>query len=347
MNNKYNKSIYKEDFNKYKQAKSYDSIAKQIKHEREKKELKQILEYINSLNRTDTNQLLNIFRNIANIAPTKNIQPYINSLPTSQIINLLNFAISQQRQLKAQASTSQSSLSSQQPTPTQPTAQQKKQGATQSSTTQQTAQQSKVSQSQTTTSSQQQKTKNPIIRIFTILKNKFSFQKGQPQSQQPSQNLPKPTSTIFSQKNPWSPISNAGKIYRFNRGVIGIDKNGQKYEIILDRTNRHHNDATAEIGLKTDCYILNRSAGPFQIATDVANQGTIIIQLEGDSMLVYLPDTLTVQQQKTLSDEMSPRSNFELSFTHKGDLYSNVNTDDLAIICQNIIKNTHAMQPTK
>lgn len=205
----------------------------------------------------------------------------------------------------------------------------------------------KISQSKTSTPSQQQKTKNPIIRIFKILKNKFSFQKGQAQFQQTPKALPKPTSTIFSQKNPWSPISNAGKIYRFNRGVIGIDKNGQKHEIILDRTNRHHNDATAEIGLRTNCYISNINAGPFQMATDVANQETIIIQLEGDSMLVYLPDTLTEQQQKTLSDEMSPRKNFELSFTHKGDIYSNVNTDDLTIICQNIIENAQTPQKTR
>lgn len=289
-------NMYKETNSNYVEAQNFAEIIRLIQRKREEKEINQIISYINSLNKNERNQLLNICRQIANIAPNKNILSYINSLTTPQIINLFNHAISHQRQLKIQQQY------------------QKQQSHFQTSTTQLSTQ-TQASQSALQPSQQTKTTQS--------------------------------TSTIYSQKNAWSPISFTGTVYKFNRGVIGIDRNGQKYEIVLDSTNRHHNDATAEIGLRTNCFISNRNAGPFQMAIDVANQGTIIIQLEGDSMLVYLPDNITERQKESLERETSPRQNFELSFTHKGYTYSNVNTNDFATMCQNIIENTYAMQRTR
>lgn len=86
-NNK-EKYIYKENSYKYNSAQSYNEIRRQIQREIENKEINQIISYINSLNRSDKNQLLNICRQIANIAPNESIQNYIKFLTTSQIIYL-------------------------------------------------------------------------------------------------------------------------------------------------------------------------------------------------------------------------------------------------------------------
>ena len=140
----------------------------------------------------------------------------------------------------------------------------------------------------------------------------------------------------------WSPMSIAGTIYKFNRGVIGIDYEGEIHEIILDRTNRHHNDATAEIGTLTNCPVSDKYAGPFENGLEVSEQGTLIIQLEGDSMLVYLPKEMTTEQYNKLVSEVTPRSNFTVSFTHDGQIYddNNVTASALLSFSQNLTAST-------
>ena len=140
----------------------------------------------------------------------------------------------------------------------------------------------------------------------------------------------------------WSPMSIAGTIYKFNRGVIGIDYEGETHEIILDRTARHHNEATAEIGTLTNCPVSDKYAGPFENGLEVSEQGTLIIQLEGDSMLVYLPKEMTTEQYNKLVSEVTPRSNFTVSFTHDGQIYddNNVTASALLSFSQNLTTST-------
>lgn len=321
MNNNYNKyqNIYKENNNKYIGAQSYADIIRKLrrKKESEKTEINIIIKYINSLNKTDYRQLENICRQLLNAN-------YKTSTP-QQIIDLLKDAIYIQKQYKTPTKTTPKQVQS-------------------NNQTNQSAPKTSLSNNQAT------KTK-PIIRtLFNLLKVKLqitAIKQKQTPPKAKTTTMPKPTMAILDTKNRWSPISSAGTTYKFNRGVIGIDRNGQKFEIILDQTYRHHNDATAEIGLRTNCNILNIDAGPFEMAIDIANQGIVIIQLEGNSMLVYLPDNLTEQQNKSLENEMIPRRRFELSFTYQSDIYSNVNINDLAIMCQNIIENTRTMVKTR
>lgn len=137
---------------------------------------------------------------------------------------------------------------------------------------------------------------------------------AQAQQQTPTQT---PSLTSRTATTGWSPMSIAGTIYKFNRGVIGIDYECETHEIILDRTARHHNEATAE-------------------------KGTLIIQLEGDSMLVYLPKEMTTEQYNKLVSEVTPRSNFIVSFTHDGQIYddNNVTASALLSFSQNLTAST-------
>lgn len=162
---------------------------------------------------------------------------------------------------------------------------------------------------------------------------------AQAQQQTPTQT---PSLTSRTATTGWSPMSIAGTIYKFNRGVIGIDYEGEIHEIILDRTTRHHNDATAEIGTLTNCPVSDKYAGPFENGLEVSEQGTLIIQLEGDSMLVYLPKEMTTEQYNKLVSEVTPRSNFTVSFTHDGQIYddNNVTASALLSFSQNLTAST-------
>ena len=164
-----------------------------------------------------------------------------------------------------------------------------------------------------------------------------------PQMQQP-QTTPQTSSIkptpITNPNQLWSPVSGAGVIYKYNRGVIGIEIDGTKHEIIFDGTFRHHNEATAEIGIKTNCPVTDKYANPFLNGMEVSKQGTIIIQLEGDSILVYLPEMISNEQYIALEYEVNPRSNFStVAFSHGDDIYDdqNVNIQYLRNFYSNIV----------
>lgn len=140
--------------------------------------------------------------------------------------------------------------------------------------------------------------------------------------------------------NLWSPISSSGVIYKFNRGVIGIDRVGKKIELVFDGTNMHHDEATAEIGKRTNCVVDNPNGNPFTLGMQVGKQGTIIVQLEGDAMLVYMPLQITQEQYNSLLSEINPRRGFStVAFTHGDDVYDepDLTVDTLKEFLNNIV----------
>ena len=148
-----------------------------------------------------------------------------------------------------------------------------------------------------------------------------------PQTQAQSTVTVQPTS-VSDARNLWSPTSFSGVVYKYNRGVIGIERDGTRHEIIFDGTNRHHNEATAEIGRIANCPVQEAWANPFINGMEVSKQGTIIIQLEGDSILVYLPEIISEEQYQVLESEVNPRSNFKtVAFSHGDDIYDDAQVD--------------------
>ena len=160
-----------------------------------------------------------------------------------------------------------------------------------------------------------------------------------PPKPQPPQSPTITPKKIDEVTNLWSPVSYKGKVYKFNRGVVGIDKNGQKIEIVFDGTSRHHNEATAEIGIRTNCSVSDRYNNPFVLGMEVGKQGTIILQLEGDSLLVYLPETINRKQYESLLSEIIPRRSFStVAYTHGDDIYDapEIDAANLEAFCADI-----------
>lgn len=135
-------------------------------------------------------------------------------------------------------------------------------------------------------------------------------------------------------------FSLSGTIYKYNRGVIGIGIDGDKKEIVLDGIDRNHSDATIEIGNLLDCPVDNPSINPFVNATSIVEKGTIIIQLEGDSIVVYLPEMISTEQYQQLITELNPRNNFKtITYYHMEQIYDdeNITMDNLIAYCNSIL----------
>jgi len=202
---------------------------------------------------------------------------------------------------------------------------------------------SRNSQQQTSISSSRQSTRNPQpITQQTQQQSRVTTIQSNIQTPQTTTQTIKPTNV--NDAGPlWSPQSFSGVVYKYNRGVIGIETDGTKHEIIFDGTIRHHNEATAEIGLITNCPVTEKYANPFFNGMEVSKQGTIIIQLEGDSILVYLPELISQEQYQSLESEVNPRSNFStVAFSHGDDIYddSKVNIEYLKNFYSKIVSTT-------
>ena len=197
---------------------------------------------------------------------------------------------------------------------------------------QQGQRQSSINQTSISQSSTPQTTSQQTSTSQTTVQQTTASQTITPQSTTSQQTLNSRTATTG-----WSPTSIAGSVYKFNRGVVGIDRDGN--ERVLDGTGDHHSEVTAEIGNLTNLSPTERYTRPFENGLLASEGGTLIIQLEGDSALVYLPNELTDEQLTKLNLEITPRSNFAISFTHDGNIYEddNINGQVLISFCQNLV----------
>lgn len=152
-------------------------------------------------------------------------------------------------------------------------------------------------------------------------------------------NIPSPTSngsslqgtTINFRNRLWgSPRDYSGTVYQFNRGAIGISGDGKIATSIIDRTVLHHNDATRQVSSELGFPSNRLNSTPFEAGEEAAQNGIVLIQLEGASALIYLPDEIQEEQQSSLKEVLEPRQGFEISFTHQGQIYTdNVTLDSL------------------
>ena len=152
-------------------------------------------------------------------------------------------------------------------------------------------------------------------------------------------NIPSPTSngsslqgiTINFRNRLWgSPRDYSGTVYQFNRGAIGISGDGKIATSIIDRTVLHHDDATRQVSSELGFPSNRLNSTPFEAGEEAAQNGIVLIQLEGASALIYLPDEIQEEQQSSLKEVLEPRQGFEISFTHQGQIYTdNVTLDSL------------------
>ena len=137
----------------------------------------------------------------------------------------------------------------------------------------------------------------------------------------------------------WSPISFAGKVYEFNRGVICIgERQTEKYS--LDRGFFHHGEATIIAALSADGVnftineslireISSYSQKPFEAGVLVSKSNNVLIQLEGNEVLLFLPDSMNEYQAVQLYEAIKPRTSFHFSLYHEGNVYDNISYEGI------------------
>lgn len=151
-----------------------------------------------------------------------------------------------------------------------------------------------------------------------------------PQTTQPTQtaSVQRPQGSSYNVNNMWSPVSSAGRVYEWNRGVIAISYDGIIEKEKLDGTANHHADATVRVSraLGANVEMIDM---PFQAGLDAKGQGILILQSEGDNCFVYFPDNITTAQQTELIKAIAPRSSFTYSFVHKDEIFEDQQAQDV------------------
>ena len=187
-----------------------------------------------------------------------------------------------------------------------------------------------------------------IVRYFKLMLNKFpnlkklfssAFEKDETIF-----DLDDSGSAVLDVDQRWSPISSAGKVYEFDRGVIGINRSGQIIKKPLDSTYTHHDTATWSIINNKELHYLgpnydnsdyyrllreSRRKNPFEIGCEGADEKKfIILQLEGDRITAYVPKNINLNQLLSLMAVLAPRKKFEISFWNNGEIHENTEVID-------------------
>lgn len=152
-----------------------------------------------------------------------------------------------------------------------------------------------------------------------------------------SPQLVRPQGTQYDASRMWSPISSAGIVYQWNRGVIGISYDGKIETENLDKTFGHHADATVKISNYFGISI-PKTTMPFQAGIDAKDNGILLLQLEGAKCLIYFPDNITDVQLNELVRALLPRQNFIFSFVHKDEMFENQNVRSVLSYATNFVR---------
>ena len=134
-----------------------------------------------------------------------------------------------------------------------------------------------------------------------------------------------------------SPVSKAGLIYEWNRGVIAVASDGTEEKENLDQTGNHHVDATVRVAKKLGS-IIGATQSPFEAAINATEDGLLIFQSEGDKAFIYLPKTPTEEQINKLSKILEPRKMFTLSFTYQEEIFEDDEKNGIKIHPNDIIE---------
>ena len=126
----------------------------------------------------------------------------------------------------------------------------------------------------------------------------------------------------------WSPQSNAGLVYEWNRGVIAISTDGTVIKENLDGTSNHHADATVRVSNQLGIP-LNPTDQPYLAGCIASSNNLVIFQSEGDNALFYLPESISEEQAQAIEEIAAPRSNFTFSIAYMEVPYDNLSYDNL------------------
>ena len=135
----------------------------------------------------------------------------------------------------------------------------------------------------------------------------------------------------------WSPQSDAGVVYEWDRGVIAIGTEGQIVKEQLDGTDNHHADSTVRLSSIVGIDI-NPTTHPYEAGCEAANNNLVILQSERDGALFYLPDEKSKEQAIAIEEIAAPRKNFNISFAYKGVPTDNISYEELMTFVRGITR---------
>ena len=160
-----------------------------------------------------------------------------------------------------------------------------------------------------------------INAAFAYLDKKHPIQtQTQSQTSQTQTQPTLPKGSSYNASTMWSPVSYAGTVYEWNRGVIGISYDGDVEKESLDGTFNHHADASVRVSRALGASIPMTTA-PFEAGINASEKGVLILQAEGDECFVYFPESITTKQQQELIKAVTPRSGFEFSFVRGDEMF--------------------------
>ena len=114
----------------------------------------------------------------------------------------------------------------------------------------------------------------------------------------------------------WSPVNFRGMVYEWNRGVIGINENGEVIKENLDMSGGHHADATVKVATYLGGNIVSTNR-PFEAGVKASEERIVLFQSEGNGALIYFPESMTPEQIEELRKIVAPR----IGFNHKGEIF--------------------------
>lgn len=117
-------------------------------------------------------------------------------------------------------------------------------------------------------------------------------------------------------------------IYEWNRGVIGINTDGEVAKVNLDGTKDNQAHATVSVVRDLNCEIEDTNY-PFANGAIGAANGFVIVQTEWKFAFIYFPNIFTKEQLEKLREVVMPRDKFEFSFVHQGQVFEEYKSEDI------------------
>jgi len=143
--------------------------------------------------------------------------------------------------------------------------------------------------------------------------------------------------------------SASGVVYRFNRGITVIGKNGLKVEEVFDGTTMHH--ATSLVDICKECFGVeipfNGISSDMESGIEAGNNGLISMLYEGNNCMIFIPEDLTISEIDEMIEEIEPRDKFIFSVVRSMDKYRIEITQDELLSYLRGLRETKKKEATK
>ena len=143
--------------------------------------------------------------------------------------------------------------------------------------------------------------------------------------------------------------SASGVVYRFNRGITVIGKNGLKVEEVFDGTTKHH--ATSLVDICKECFGVeipfNGISSDMESGIEAGNNGLISMLYEGNNCMIFIPEDLTISEIDEMIEEIEPRDKFIFSVVRSMDKYRIEITQDELLSYLRGLRATKKKEATK